>query len=741
MGTDATSRGRRSPNFVVAAVQYGALAVAVLLIALTADQYHWKPWPLLVICVFTIVSDLTNVQTGSPRLRISGSGLGLVLAAVLLGGGPGAVVGIVAITVGWLRSREPADQFRNNLATYAWSPLLAGLFFASATHAADVGPHAVAYYLFVFVAYMVALMVNFLAVAGYACWLERESLVQKTHTTLAPLMSAQLLSALLAMGAVYLTNQLGITGLAVLGLTFVIFQYLVGELLKSQQRSEDLQRIVTTDELTGLANRERFREVMEERIREAHGVSGRLVVMLMDLDRFKEINDTLGHHYGDVLLRDLGPRLVEAVGEGGLVARLGGDEFGILPPKGSHDIAVMEHVASRLTECVSAPFAVDELSLEVGVSIGIARFPEDGHDSHALLRCADIAMYAAKEAQCDYKLYAADQNQHSIRRLSVLSDIRHALASDQIVVHYQPIVDVDDLTVTGAEGLVRWQHPELGLIPPGAFVQTVEQTGLIGPLTRHVLEHSIAECSSWRKHGRDLSVAVNLSVRNLLDRDLPKEIERLLSTYSLPADALELEITESMIMSDPERAMATVTRLSGLGVRMSVDDFGTGYSSLANLRRLPIKDLKIDRSFVSPMLNDESDLIIVRSTINLGHDLGLRVIAEGVEDGATLRELAVLGCDLAQGYHVSRPMAADAFGDWLHAANPRFVPDDAAVATAPHGAVPVANGAIPVANGAVPVANGAVPVANGAVPVAHEAAQGSPVTVRPAIQPAAEAAF
>ncbi len=250
--------------------------------------------------------------------------------------------------------------------------------------------------------------------------------------------------------------------------------------------------------------------------------------MLMDLDRFKEINDTLGHHYGDVLLRDLGPRLVEAVGEGGVVARLGGDEFGILPPKGSHDIAVMEHVASRLTECVSSPFSVDELSLEVGASIGIARFPEDGDDSHALLRCADIAMYAAKEAQCDYKLYAADQNQHSVRRLSVLSDIRHALASEQIVVHYQPIVDVDDLTVTGAEGLVRWQHPELGLIPPGAFVQTVEQTGLIGPLTRHVLERSIAECASWRKDGRDLSVAVNLSVRNLLDRDLPKEIERLL---------------------------------------------------------------------------------------------------------------------------------------------------------------------------------------------------------------------
>jgi EAL domain-containing protein (putative c-di-GMP-specific phosphodiesterase class I) len=196
-------------------------------------------------------------------------------------------------------------------------------------------------------------------------------------------------------------------------------------------------------------------------------------------------------------------------------------------------------------------------------------------------------------------------------------------------------------------------------------VQTVEQTGLIGPLTRHVLERSIAECAAWRKDGREMSVAVNLSVRNLLDHDLPREIARLLSSYGLPPEALQLEITESMIMSDPERALATVTRLSGLGVRLSVDDFGTGYSSLANLRKMPIDELKIDRSFVSPMLVNESDLIIVRSTINLGHDLGLNVIAEGVEDSLTLDELAILGCDLAQGYHVSKPMPAEAFNNWL----------------------------------------------------------------------------
>jgi diguanylate cyclase (GGDEF)-like protein len=451
---------------------------------------------------------------------------------------------------------------------------------------------------------------------------------------------------------------------------FIIFQYLVSELLTSKRRSEELHRIATTDELTGLANREQFRKAVEDRIVAAHLDGHEFAVMLMDLDRFKEINDTLGHHYGDVLLRELGPRLVEAVGSGGFVARLGGDEFAILPAATAEDSAVIEAVSSRLFGSIQRPFQVDELALEVGASIGIARFPHDGDDSHALLRCADIAMYAAKETQSDCKFYSADQDRHSVSRLSVLSDIRHALASDEIVVHFQPIVDLDNLRVMGAEGLVRWAHPTLGLIPPGAFVQTVEQTGLIGPLTRHVLERSIAQCAEWRKGGREMSVAVNLSVRNLLDRDLPNQIERLLSAYSLPPEALQLEITESMIMSDPDRALATVTRLSDLGVRMSVDDFGTGYSSLANLRRLPIDELKIDRSFVSPMLQDESDLIIVRSTINLGHDLGLRIIAEGVEDAQTLDRLALLGCDLAQGFHVSRPMAADVFTDWLKDTEP-----------------------------------------------------------------------
>jgi EAL domain-containing protein (putative c-di-GMP-specific phosphodiesterase class I) len=247
----------------------------------------------------------------------------------------------------------------------------------------------------------------------------------------------------------------------------------------------------------------------------------------------------------------------------------------------------------------------------------------------------------------------------------VLSDFRRALTQDELVVYFQPIVDVVGTRVRGAEALVRWEHPTRGLLPPGAFVEAVEQTGLIAPMTRLVMERAVEQCAQWRRDGRDLSVAVNLSVRNLLDRDLPNQVDRILSTYGLPPEALQLEITESMVMSDPERVLATVARLNELGVRLSVDDFGTGYSSLANLRQMPIDELKIDRSFVSPMLQGESDLIIVRSTINLGHDLGLRVIAEGVEDEQTLSRLARLGCDLAQGYHVSRPLPAAGFTKWL----------------------------------------------------------------------------
>jgi len=657
----------RVPTRGLAIVQLGALAAAGVAVVLSGPWDRWDLPTLAILVVFAIASELASVYSGQSRIQVSGSGIGQLLAAVLLGGGPAAVVGVLCVGGGWLRSREAPHMLRNNLAVFAWYPLVAGLFFSAVARATGIHGHPLAYYLLVFVTYLVGLAVNLLGAAGFVCYLTREWLPAKIRATLAPLLSAELLSALLSMGAVALALRFGAAGLIPLGLAFVIFQYLVSELLTSKRRSQQLQTIATTDQLTGLANRERFREVVEERIVVAREAGAPFAVMLMDLDRFKEINDGLGHHYGDVLLRDLGPRLQATIGEWGVVARLGGDEFGIVLAENTDATILLEHEAARLLACVEQPCVVDELALEIDASVGIARYPRDGADAQALMRCADIAMYTAKEAQTGCEIFTEEQSQESVRRINVLTDIRRALADHELVVHFQPIVELDDFTVRSAEGLVRWQHPELGLIPPGEFVNTIEQSGLIGPLTRYVLEQSVAECSAWRRDGHLVSVAVNLAERNLLDRDLPKDIERMLEAHSLPAQALTLELTERMIMSDPERSTNAVARLSDLGVQLSVDDFGTGYSSLANLRRLPINELKIDRSFVSPMLVDESALIIVRSTINLAHDLGMYITAEGVEDDDTLQRLALLGCDLAQGYFLSRPLAPGAFRAWLAA--------------------------------------------------------------------------
>ena len=565
----------------------------------------------------------------------------------------------------WLRTRCTWHSGLNNVTTFMLFPLVAGLFFHETVRLAGLGPHAMAYYLVVFPTFIVALVVNFFGVVGFRCYLEGSSIAYAARMAVMPIMAAELFSALLTMGAGYVAIQAGTAGLVLVVLVLLIFQYLVGELLKSKQRGEQLHRVATTDDLTGLANRERFRARLDERIAAAKASNESFGVMLCDLDRFKEINDTLGHHFGDELLRDLGPRLGEAIGPDGLVARLGGDEFAVLPGENTADADELEAIAGRLTACVQQPVGVDEMLLEVGVSIGIARFPRDGEDPHSLLRSADVAMYAAKEAHAGCKVYAAALDRHSVRRLSVLSDFRRALDADEIVVFYQPIMQMDGARVHGAEALVRWQHPDLGLLPPSDFMPIVEQTGLIGPLTRHVLERAVARCAAWRQAGQELTVSVNLSVRNLLDPELASLISDLLEIYRLTPSALELEITESMLMSDPDRSLVTLARLSQLGVGLSVDDYGTGYSSLANLRRLPIDELKIDRSFVSPMLSDESDLIIVRSTINLGHDLGLTVVAEGVEDEATLHRLEGLGCDLAQGYHFSKPLSPEAFNKWI----------------------------------------------------------------------------
>jgi diguanylate cyclase (GGDEF)-like protein len=670
--TRETQRVRvRTPGRDLMLVYGVALAAVIGVAVLTVDDANWNVAEFVVLATLTIISGLTSVQVGgSSRIRISGEALGLMLAVALLGGAPACLLAATTILVGWLKTREKVHYLRNNLVVYMALMLAGGLWFRAATGILHTGPQEIDYYALAFATFMALELLNFILVVGYQCYLDRSSLASKFADMLLPLLPAELFSVALTVATLFVTVEVGTIGLALVAIVLVIFQYLVAELLTSKRRGDELQRVARTDELTGLANRERFRVRLAERIDRAREADESFAVMLLDLDRFKEINDTLGHHYGDQLLRELGPRLVDCVGPDGLVARMGGDEFAILPAEQTDDPEVLEEIAQALTATVQQPTVIEEMTLQVGASVGIARYPVDGDDSHALLRRADVAMYTAKDGNHGVKLYAAESDHNSVHRLSVISDFQRALERDELVVHYQPIVDVRGAEVRGAESLVRWQHPEHGLLPPGAFIAAVEQTGLIGPLTRHVLERSIAQCATWRTDGNDLSVAVNLSVRNLLDPGLPGQISALLDIYGLPAAALQLEITESMIMSDPERALAIVGRLSELGVRLSVDDFGTGYSSLANLKRLPIDELKIDRSFVSPMMEDESDLIIVRSTINLGHDLGLTVIAEGVEDELTLKRLATLGCDLAQGYHLSRPLAPDAFAAWVSANAP-----------------------------------------------------------------------
>jgi diguanylate cyclase (GGDEF)-like protein len=654
----------RQPGRGVVFVHAGALAVAVAVIVLTARSARWDGWQMLVIALFTILSGLTYSETGSLKLNVQGTPLGLMLAAVLLGAGPAAVLGVVTMGFMQLRLRGSSHYFRNNLVTFAWYPLVGGLVFHSLVALAHAGQNELGFYLAVFPAFVLALAVNFVGVAGYQCWLDRSSLVAAAREAVVPVLSAELFASLLTMGAVWIAVQTGTLGIALLGIMLLIFQSLVGELLRSKSRAERLHLMATTDGLTGLTNRDAFSARVTEATASA-SPDARLALVLIDLDRFKEVNDTLGHRYGDELLREVGRRLAARVGADGVVARLGGDEFVVMLARAPDDPAILQELAGQLLACVQEPFKVDEILLSVAASMGIARFPQDGRDLDELLRLCDIAMYAAKAAQTGPRLYSTDLDHHSVRRLGLIGDFTRALSADELVVYYQPIISPDDLTVQGAESLIRWQHPEHGLLPPGAFVETVEQTPMIRALTLRVLERSIAQCAEWHRSGRDLTVAVNLSVRNLLDPTLPAEIASLLSAYRLPPAALKLEITESMLMADPESVLETVAALNSLGVCFSVDDFGTGFSSLARLKNLPIDELKIDRSFVSPMLADESDLIIVRSTINLGHDLGLHIVAEGVEDAPTLDLLAEWGCDLVQGFHVSRPLPANAFTDWI----------------------------------------------------------------------------
>ena len=435
--------------------------------------------------------------------------------------------------------------------------------------------------------------------------------------------------------------------------------------LQVRNRQMALEYQARHDALTGLPNRALLLERMSYQLMAAKREKQHLSLFILDLNRFKEVNDTLGHHVGDQLLINVGQRFMECLREMDTIARLGGDEFAVLLPNTNSEQS--KTVAKKLIEKINEPFAVNENQLYIGVSIGIASYPADGEDHNTLMQHADVAMYNAKLNHLGYTHYNIDEDQHSVGRLSLIQDLRQAIHNHELDLYFQPKIDIYKNIPVGAEALLRWNHPTLGFIPPDQIVDIAEGVGLIDQLTSWVTNRAIAQCSACHNEGFQLGMSINLSVKNLLNSQLSDEITALLERHQLNSRFVTFEVTESSMMDNPENSIKLLNELSDIGVAISVDDFGTGFSSLAYLKQLPVNELKIDKSFVMEMERNDSDAVIVHSTIELGHNLGLNVVAEGVEDQQTCDILKHYGCDFAQGYFIAHPLPADEFMAWLRA--------------------------------------------------------------------------
>ena len=434
---------------------------------------------------------------------------------------------------------------------------------------------------------------------------------------------------------------------------------------KLSHSNEELQYFAVHDPLTALPNRTLILDRLQQGILNARRDRNSTALIMIDLDHFKEVNDTLGHSVGDDVLVSVGKCFQSALREPDTLGRLGGDEFAVVLPRANREAAIT--VARKLQMTLQHPVEIDHNSFSIGASMGIAIYPEHGSNPSALLRSADVAMYIAKRNRDEFALYSPHNDINNPNRLELLRDLRTTIQNHEFSLAYQPKLDLRSRIITGVEALARWTHPVRGVIPPNDFIPVLEHTGLIKQFTLQILEKAVNFCKVCQDKGYRLSVAVNLSMHNLRDENLPGQIAEILDRHGLDKQYLMLEITESAIMNDPERSLDILTRLDSMGVRLSVDDFGTGYSSLSYLKRLPVQQLKIDRSFVSNIIDDKDDAMIVRSTIDLAHNLGLHTVAEGVETDNILNELERMRCDSAQGYLISRPLSPDDFLSYLEA--------------------------------------------------------------------------
>ncbi len=601
---------RFSPAFLLdsAIAVLGSCAVVAQLLTHVVDRATGGGWPLAIALVYP-AGDLLLIVAVLAVVALRGRRIGRGWGLLILG-----IVGRIAADVGHVWSGTASE------AQGQW------------------------------IAVVSVLSMGAIALAAWSPIQPPMRIASGGRRTLAvPSVLALVAASLLVLDHFHRTSD-GPVWLAAATLVVVLVRMVLA--LHENQALHASRELALTDELTGLANRRMF----GERLTAACASGDALAVAMADLDRFKELNDTLGHHAGDQLLAQLGPRLQAAVGDAALVARLGGDEFAILMPGAG--LARAADLGRRLGVALQQPFMIEGLEVVMDASVGAALSPAHGTDSEALLQRADVAMYQAKQARTGFQVYDPARDRHSRERLSLIAELRRALERDELVLHYQPKVELATGRVAGVEALVRWQHPVHGLRGPGAFLPHAEHTALMRPLTLHVLETALAQLAEWRGAGLDLHVAVNLAVQNLLDLRTPAHVSELLAVHGLPPSSLVLEVTESLLLHDPARAGDVLRDLRDLGVGLALDDFGTGYSSLEHLKRLPVDELKIDRSFVMAMDHDPADRAIVASTAALGRSLGLRVVAEGVESAAADSVLTAIGCDLAQGFHYSPPVPA-----------------------------------------------------------------------------------
>jgi diguanylate cyclase (GGDEF)-like protein len=515
-------------------------------------------------------------------------------------------------------------------------------------------------------------------VLSMSVWLRRRPTdpfaVQKQGTFVIPGLSAAFALIILSVGTVRSVSRIG-EALAIATLVLVGIR-LVLSVRAMRALSQERQHQSLTDELTGLGNRRCLSRVLDAFFAEYDATAGdprSLAFLFVDLDHFKEVNDTFGHPAGDELLKQLGPRLSGCLREGDLLIRLGGDEFVVLLVDGDADYAAA--VAQRLTDGLAMPFAVGTMKVSISASIGIALAPNDAIDGASLLWCADIAMYRAKLGGVPFETYQLDIDKIG-NRVLLLDELRTAIDEHQLVLYYQPQLDLRTGEIVAVESLLRWVHPELGVIPPLDFLPFAEEAGLMDAITKLVLTDAIAQCAAWRHEGNFRTVSVNISATNLLDPLFTDLVAELLTLHDVPAEALVLELTETSVISDFDRSQRVIQGLWDLGITVSIDDFGAGFTSLAHLSSLAVKELKLDRTFITGLTAKDCgrDLDLVRATINLGHALGLRIVAEGIEDQATLKLLSDLGCDLGQGYLISIPKPA------THLTLAPGVPDSAASA-------------------------------------------------------------